>query len=82
MSESADFDTPEMKNYVVTTTRKFEVDFSEEQVKMMMQETGTETAEDAIQQALFQQEVQHIQPEQKLLGIDVNANEPSNNKDD
>jgi len=66
---------PEMTSYEVRATRVFEMDFAERQLQGMVQQTGADTAEEAIEQALLRQEIKHIEPEQKLLGADVQADE-------
>ena len=69
--------TPEMTSYEIDTRRKFEMDFSEQQIQGMIQRTGADTAEEAIEESLLQKEIQQVQPEQKLIGADVQANGPS-----
>lgn len=69
--------TPEMTSYEISTSRVFEMDFSEKQIQGLMQRTGATDPETAIEEMLLQQETQHIEPEQKLLGVDVQANGPS-----
>lgn len=71
--------TPEMNSYEIDARRKFEMNFSEQQIQGMMQWTGADTAEEAIEDSLLQTEIQHVQPEQKLVGADVQVNGPSNN---
>lgn len=68
---------PEMSSYVITVTRKFEVDFSGMQLQQLLQQAGDSTEPEAIEQAFLQQERQNIEPEQKLMGVDVSANEAS-----
>jgi len=68
---------PEATSYEVRATRVFEVDFTERQLRSMMQQTGTESPEEAIEQAYLRQEMKHIEPEQKLLAADVQADGPS-----
>jgi len=70
-------EAPEMTSYEIDARRKFEMDFSEQQIQGMMQRTGADTAEEAIEESLLQTEIQHVQPEQKLIGADVQANGPS-----
>jgi hypothetical protein len=69
---------PDMTSFEVTATRAFEMDFSERQLQGMMQRTEADTPEEAIEEVFVQQEVQHVEPEQKLLGADVQVNGPSN----
>jgi hypothetical protein len=64
-------DEVEINSYAVTVTRVFEVDFSNQQVGQLMQQTGQDEAEAAIEAALEADETNKIAPEQKLLGIDV-----------
>lgn len=68
---------PEMTSYEITATRAFEIDFAEQQIQGMMQRTGADTPEEAIEKVFLQQETQHVEPEQKLLGADVQVNGPS-----
>ena len=77
MTEDQQPTTPEMTSYEIDARRKFEMDFSEQQIQGMMQRTGADSAEEAIEQALLQQETQHVEPEQKLIGVNVEANGPS-----
>lgn len=64
-------DKVDVNSYTVTSTRVFEVDFSENQVAQLMQQTGETEPEAAIEAALEADETNKIAPEQKLLGIDV-----------
>jgi hypothetical protein len=68
---------PDMTSYEIRATRAFEQDFADQQVEGLMQQTGADSPEEAIEQMLVQQETQHIEPEQKLLGVDVQADGPS-----
>jgi hypothetical protein len=68
---------PEMTSYQIRATRVFEQDFAEQQVEGLMQQTGADSPEEAIEQILLQQETDHIEPDQKLLGVDVQADGPS-----
>jgi len=68
---------PKMTSYEVRATRVFEMDFADRQLQGMMQQTGADTAEEAIEKTLLRQETQHIEPEQKLLGADVQVDGPS-----
>lgn len=68
---------PEMTSFTVRATRAFEVDFSEEQLNQLRLRTGADTVEEAIEEMFVQRETQHIEPEQKLLGVDVQADGPS-----
>jgi len=77
MTEPEEPETPEMTSYEIDARRKFEMDFSEQQIQGMMARTDADTAEEAIEEALLQQETQHVEPEQKLIGLNVQANGPS-----
>lgn len=69
----------EMNSYEISATRVFEADFTVEQLQKLMQQTGVESPDEAIEVAYLNQEKQNVRPEQKLLAVDVQANETPNN---
>lgn len=77
MSDKPAEDTTEMDSYEITATRRFEIDLSGQQVAGMMQQTGADNPEQAIEQVLLGRERQQVEPEEKLIGVQVQADEPS-----
>jgi hypothetical protein len=69
----------EMSSYEISATRVFEADFSVEQLQTLMQRTGAESPDEAIELAFLNKEKQNVRPEQKLLAVDVQANETPDN---
>lgn len=67
----------EMQSYTVTASRKFEMDLSEAQKRGLMKQMSVETPEEALEEMLLTNEIESIEPEQKLLGADVTVDEPS-----
>lgn len=68
----------QVESYTVTATRVFEMDFSKQQLEGMMRRTGADTPSQAIEDIFLQKETDHVEPEQKLIGADVQTHEPSN----
>lgn len=68
---------PEMNSYEVTITRAFEQDFSQKQLRMMVKQSEATTFEEAIEQMFLSQEQDNIDAAQKLLGLNVNVDGPS-----
>ena len=72
---------PEIESYTITVTRAFEVDITDRQLQRIVQQTGADFPEEALEQVNFQRERQNVDPEQKLLGVDVNV-ESSDSEDE
>lgn len=68
-----------MNSYEITAMRLFEMDFSDQLLQSFMDQVGADDPEEALEQVLLQKEMDHIQPEQKLLNVEVRADGPSNN---
>jgi len=68
---------PEMNSFEITSTRHFEVDFSDGQIAQLLEQTGAETPENALAQITGENERNKIAPEEKLLGVDVTVDGPS-----
>lgn len=64
--------------FTITTVRKFEIDFSGNELQTMMAQTEEETPEDALTSILHQREIGYVNPEEKLIGVDINIDESSN----
>lgn len=75
--EQSEQQMPERGSYKITATRVFEMDFSERHLQNLMQQAEVDTPEEAIEQVFLQQEIQNIEPEQKLIGVEVKADGPS-----
>lgn len=69
---------PSLRTFRVTTLREVEIDFSDRQLEALTQQTGADSAEEAIEQIFFQRATQTVEPEQKLTQLDTNADETSN----
>jgi hypothetical protein len=69
--------TPEVQTFEVTTVRAVEVDFTERQLKTMKKQTDSETAKEAIETIFLQRSTQQVEPQQKLIHLNVDINEPS-----
>lgn len=70
---------PEFTSFQIHATRIFETDFSESQIQKLIQQTDADTTEEAIEISILQNEKQFVRPEQKLLAVDIQANESPDN---
>jgi len=72
--EQSDIDErPEKSTYTIRATRVFEMDFTHSQLDAMVERTDADGVGQAVERAFLDREVEFIEPEQKLLGADVDA---------
>lgn len=69
--------TPDMQSFKITVTRVFEADFPSQEVTALLEQTGEDDPGEAISQMFLQEEKQNVAPQQKLLGVNVEADGPS-----
>lgn len=69
----ADDEHGEVETYTITATRTWEVDLTQAQVSGMKREQMSLDDADAIEDTFLQRELDFIEPEEKLLGVDVFA---------
>jgi hypothetical protein len=82
MSESQSEETaeellPDLETFTVRTETVIELDFTESEVQAMMQQTDTETPEEAVSQMMFQREQSAVKPQEKLLSMEITTDGPS-----
>ena len=74
--ENTDFQEPdvaEIKTFKITSTRVIEMDFAAPQLQSLLHQTDAESEAEAVETVLLERERQFIDPEQKLLGAEVEA---------
>ena len=74
-SEEAGDAQQSQTTFKVTATRQFEVDFPSDRVREAMVQTDAQTPEEAVELLLKQDEQKYIKPREKLLGLNVHAEE-------
>lgn len=60
-------------SYEIVVTRAFEMDLTTQQVMGLMQQTGSDSPQEAVEEAFLERERHNVEPEQKLLGVNVEA---------
>jgi hypothetical protein len=69
--------TPEIRTFQITTVQTVEVDFTERQLQLMKKQNDCDTDAEAIKSVFFERVTRQVEPEQKLMRLDVDVNEPS-----
>jgi hypothetical protein len=68
---------PTPHTFVVTVTRQFEMDMMPQQAAAIAEQLGEETPEAALAEQFAEQEAAQVEATQKLLGLDVDVDGPS-----
>jgi len=72
-TETGSEERPEKSTYTIRATRVFEMDFTTPQLEAMVEQTDADGFGQAVERAFLDREVEFIEPEQKLIGADVDA---------
>jgi hypothetical protein len=70
-------ETNNMTTFVVDSSKKFEIDLSEEAVNGLMEDTDADSPESALAELMGQQVTNSVEPSQKLLEVNVTVDGPS-----
>jgi hypothetical protein len=76
-TEELEAQTPESKTFTITATRQYEVDFTDEEILNIIANSGKEDVTDALEEITANREQRAVEPTEKLLGVDVNVDGPS-----
>lgn len=68
---------PETDSFEITTVKSVEVDFTEEEIQNLCEQLDADSAEGAIERLYANRSIDGVEPEEKLLTIQVEANGPS-----
>lgn len=74
-AQTEEQEAPALQTFTIETTKTIEVDFAERQLQSIIEQTDSDTAGEAIETIFFQRASQQVEPEQKLVGLNVNADE-------
>lgn len=75
--ETADELLPELTTFTVKTEKIIELDFSPSEIQAMMEKVDAETPEEAVSSVVFQREQRSVEPQEKLLSMEITTDGPS-----